>query len=621
MDKKLDEKPPRQKKRGLFVVTGWEIVANFTIMNRHDISRISFFATVGVMTAFTPLFLILFVFLGAPPSFGSTTNSMDETIVIHIQQALQDASSLPVASQDLPTAGLREEILRFYEMRDFAPAWLNEGRLSSQGIELLAALNRAPLDGLDTRGYYLSEIDQLLEAMNGFLAKYTSLDAYLGARLDLLMTHGFMAFATHLLSGRIDPQTLHDGEWKARPRKADVVQILQFSLENQRVGRALNDMIPPFEEYLKLRSALEHYRLIAELGGWPEIPSGPLLRPGDQDERVPLLRKRLWMTGDLSVPSLSDDLRFDRETAAALRRFQLRHGLAADRVLGPATLAELNRPAAERVRQLELNLERWRWLPKDLGSRHIRVNIADFRLQVVEDDMVVMSMPVVVGTAYRKTPVFSGHMTYLEFAPYWGVPETILTEDKLPRIRRNLQYLEKNYYEIIPWRGGPDARIDPKNINWQRVTARNFPGMLRQKPGPWNPLGQVKFMFPNEFDVYLHDTPDRHLFAKRQRTFSSGCIRIERAYDLAQYLLEDDPKWDCDRIYEALNAAAPLRVNLRRPLPVHLLYFTSWVDREGLVHFRKDHYERDAALDLALRQVEQTYSTAYTPDLNGLSNN
>ncbi|WP_305041654.1 L,D-transpeptidase family protein [Geoalkalibacter sp.] len=495
-----------------------------------------------------------------------------------------------------------DEVPTFYAQRDHAPAWFDAGALSPQAEPLLSELRAADQHGLNTQDYHLAAIAVLLAKVQGAAPQDLLADSLSAAQLDVLLTHAFLLHAARLTSGQVDPNRLFPGEWQVQLRKADGVAVLGAALASGQVGEALRGLSPPQSGYAKLREVLGDYRRIAEQGGWPEVPDGPTLRRGESDPRVPLLRERLWISGDLkALPEEQGDL-YDAETAAAVWRFQRRHGLSADRVVGPKTLAELNRPVEERIRQIELNLERYRWLPKDLGRRHIRVNIADFTLQVIEAEQVVMRMPVVVGTHVRKTPVFSGRMTYLEFAPYWGVPPTILAKDKLPRLRKDPGYFDANHYEILPWQGPPGARIHPDDIDWRRVTARSFPGLLRQRPGPWNPLGQVKFMFPNEFDIYLHDTPDRHLFRQAQRTFSSGCIRIQRPADLAQYLLEDDPQWDCERLHLALNASEPQRVMLRRPMPVHLLYFTAWVDAEGIVQFRRDLYERDAVLDLALRK-------------------
>ncbi len=302
-------------------------------------------------------------------------------------------------------------------------------------------------------------------------------------------------------------------------------------------------------------------------------------------------------TGDLEqIIIVTDD--YDQETRAAIQLFQTRHGLVDDGVIGPETLETLNVSVEDRIRQIELNLERWRWMPKSFGKRHIRVNVADFSLEVIEDGESVMRMPVIVGTQYRKTPVFSARMTYLEFAPYWTVPPTILREDKLPKIKRHPDYLEEKHFQIIS-RENRDVTIDPLDINWSAVEASSFPGLLRMDPGPWNPLGRVKFMFPNRFNVYLHDTNQSSLFDNNTRSFSSGCIRVKRPQMLAAYLLKQN--LGAERLRELLEATAPEQVSIK-PLTVHIQYWTAWVDRDGLVHFRPDVYFRDLDLEVALTE-------------------
>jgi murein L,D-transpeptidase YcbB/YkuD len=310
-----------------------------------------------------------------------------------------------------------------------------------------------------------------------------------------------------------------------------------------------------------------------------------------------LLRNLLLKTGDLELAVEADDT-YDPGTFGAVKIFQTRHGLQADGVIGSKTLAALNVTVEERIRQIELNLERWRWMPKSFGKRYILVNVAGFSLEVVEAGKLIMQMPVIVGTQYRKTPVFSAQMTYLEFAPYWTVPPTILREDKLPQIKSNLAYLEEKHFHIISRTDGQTI-INPLEIDWTKVHASNFPGWLRMDPGPWNPLGHVKFMFPNQFNIYLHDTNEAYLFDKNVRPFSSGCIRIERPLDLANYLLEKD--LGRERVQELFNATTPEQVPID-PLPVHIQYWTAWVDRDGRVNFRPDVYFRDLDLDVALTE-------------------
>jgi L,D-transpeptidase YcbB len=255
-----------------------------------------------------------------------------------------------------------------------------------------------------------------------------------------------------------------------------------------------------------------------------------------------------------------------------------------------------------RVRQIELNMERWRWLPQTLGERYVLVNIANFALDVVEHGQSVLAMRAVVGRPARQTPFFSADMTYLVLSPHWYVPPTIAIQDKLPLIRRNPAYVARQNFKLFRHGAGGMARVDPRSVDWSSVGARNFPYQLRQEPGPQNALGRVKFMLPNPHDVYLHDIPSRELFAKTERAFSSGCIRLEKPLELAQYLLRDDPRWSQQKILASIKRGTEQVVQLPISIPVHLLYWTAWVNEDGVVHFRKDIYERDKVLDEALQK-------------------
>lgn len=488
----------------------------------------------------------------------------------------------------------------FYRTRGYAPAWVDDHGLTVAGRQLLDLLRSADVEGLCPEEYHLAQIEPLVELEADYRRYGILFDPVYMARLDLLLTDAFLLYAAHLVEGRVDPTEVHEG-WRARPRRFDLARLLSHALIGDQVGPVLADLAPPHQGYLLLREELERYRRISALGGWPAIPAGPVLRAGDTDPRLPWLRLRLLAGGDLLEHDAAGGELFDKETATALVRFQHRHGLDGDGVLGPKTLAALNVPVEARIRQIELNLERWRWLPKDLGERHILVNIAGFQLTVVEGEQTVMTMPVVVGTAYRKTPVFSARVNHLVFAPYWNVPPTILREDKLPKIKADPGYVQRQHFEIVHGTEEQPTFLDPWKIPWRRVTAATFPGQLRQKPGPWNPLGRVKFMFPNAFDVYLHDTPEKHLFGRDARSFSSGCIRIQRPLDLARYLLKAQG-WGRNRILAAMARSTPLRVDLIRSIPVHVLYWTAWVDSEGILQFRDDIYLRDLDLDRALNR-------------------
>ena len=498
----------------------------------------------------------------------------------------------------------------FYRDRDFRPAWIGDLGLTPTAWELLDLIRSAGLEGLCPEDYHLLDIEPLVGLEKDYRPYGILFDPGYMARLDLLLTDAFFLYGSDLMDGRVDPEAIHEG-WHARPRPPDLSRLLREALSGRGVSPVLDSLVPPHEGYRRLRKVLEDYRRISALGGWQAIPAGPVLRPGARDWRLSLLKARLRLSGDLTETPAEPENFFDGETRAGLIRFQSRHGLSADGVLGPRTWAALNIPVEERIRQIEINLERWRWMRQNPGNRYLMVNIADFTLEVVEEGRSVMSMPVVVGTSYRKTPVFSARMTYLEFAPYWTVPSTILREDKLPLIKKDPGWLARHNYEIVPWSGETTEIIDPSVIDWKKVEARTFPGNLRMKPGPQNPLGRIKFMFPNRFAVYLHDTPERYLFARDIRSYSSGCIRVERPLDLAQYLLEKATEWDCDLILDALESDVPLTVNLPASWPVHIFYWTAWVDEEGALQFRDDFYLRDLDLELALiRSLERTKSEA-----------
>jgi len=330
------------------------------------------------------------------------------------------------------------------------------------------------------------------------------------------------------------------------------------------------------------------------------IPDG-FLRLGDRGGPVAALRERLRLEDDLGPADAADADLFDEPLEHAVTKFQRRHGLTADGVVSPATRAELNVRVERRVEQLELNLERWRWLPKDLGRRHIIVNIAAYELEVVEDEMVVLAMRVVVGRPFNRTPVLSDTMRYIVLNPYWHVPQSIAAAELLPKVRRDPTYLARYKVRVFP-NSGPDApEVDPTMVDWSAVTPSHFAFRLRQDPGPLNALGRVKFMFLNKFNVYLHDTPARPLFEESQRDFSHGCIRIQQPIELAAYLLRQDPRWSRDALVRALGDAVDQSVPLPEPMPIHLLYWTAWADGDGTIEFRRDIHGRDAPLLTALR--------------------
>jgi murein L,D-transpeptidase YcbB/YkuD len=290
---------------------------------------------------------------------------------------------------------------------------------------------------------------------------------------------------------------------------------------------------------------------------------------------------------------------YDHQLAEAVVRFQERHGLASDAAVGPETLDALNVPIERRIEQMVVNLERRRWMPDDRGARYVFVNLADFELKVVHEPRTVFDTRVVVGAPYHRTPVFSAAMTYVEINPYWNVPASIARNELLPKIKEDPSYLAPNGFELLSDWGDGAAAIDPWSIDWSRITRETFAYRLRQRPGDGNALGRIKFMFPNQFNVYLHDTPARHLFERTERSFSHGCIRIDRPEEFGAVVLAADG-WSRERLDAAIASGERMIVTLAQPLPVHIAYLTAWVNKDGTVNFRNDVYGRDAILADAL---------------------
>jgi murein L,D-transpeptidase YcbB/YkuD len=357
---------------------------------------------------------------------------------------------------------------------------------------------------------------------------------------------------------------------------------------------------PQQASYDRLRQALAVYRALLLRGDWPRVSGGRLLRKGSVSDRVAELKRRLDASGDIAVDVTNRTKIFDADLEEAVMSFQKRHGLKADGIVGLETLTALNVSLKRRIRQIELNMERLRWILGNVEQRSIVVNIANFELDVLENGKSVLSMKVVVGKPYRDTPVFTSKMTYLTINPSWNVPDSIARKEILKEIRKNPDYLARENIKVLKGWGSREEEIDPREIDWSRITPENLPYRFRQEPGPLNPLGRLKFMLPNKFDVYLHDTPARGLFSANVRAFSHGCTRIEKPLELAEYILRDDPAWTRERLLAAIEEGTEQEVKIPRPLNVHFLYLTAWVDERGILQFRDDIYGRDKLLDEAL---------------------
>ena len=504
-----------------------------------------------------------------------------------------------IVSAEKPPAylqGVRWKLVRqIYEDREYRPLWVGVRRVPERTKGLIAALCDAEREGLHPADYRLGELRRTVDRLHPSLSKQRP-EAF--AVLDLELTRRFLEYGADLLAGRLDPKAVASG-WYIRTRRSSIDSTLRAALQAQESNDVMAPLRPHQPEYADLVKALASYREILRQGGWPEVPGRSGLRRGDRGPRVAVLRRRLWITGDLEGSAKAKPV-YDRAVAKAVAHFQERHGIPSDGIAGAATLAALNVPVQVRIRQIQLNLERYRWLPTEFERRYIHVNIPDYELSAYDRGKPVLKMRVVVGDEYENaTPVFADSMTFVVFRPLWHVPQRILAREILPRIKKKRSYLIRHNLEVV------DAKreslvLNPRRINWSRVDTTKI--RVRQKGGsPTNPLGLVKFMFPNQFAVYLHDTPTRELFKRRKRTLSHGCVWVEKPVELANYVLAGQDDWGEKKIREAMETAHSTGeegsedgrpVMLERPVPVYILYLTAFV-RNGDLNFRRDPYGRD----------------------------
>lgn len=481
-----------------------------------------------------------------------------------------------------------------YEQRGYAPVWFGRPAVD----DLFRELNRGIAQGFHPGDFHLPLLFDLHDAAkNGGAAEI--------AAFDVVATDAAITLIHHVVYGKVDPEAL-DSNWNfARPViEHEPAVVLNEYLDGEGFAALMRRIDINNRQYGDLVDALARYRGIALDGGWPIVPDDTVLKPGMSDPAIAVLRQRLAAEGGLTqtgvVPVVQDGRDpaqvYDDLLAEDVRVFQSRHGLEADAIIGGRTFASLNRPVSERIDQLRLSLERGRWLMRELEDEFVLVNIAGARTFLARSDGTVWTTRSVTGSAYRQTPVFRDEIQYMEFNPTWTVPNSIFRKDKLEKIRKDLGYLARNNYDVV--RTSDRKPVSASSVNWNA----NNPGVtLVQRPGPNNALGAVKFMFPNKFAVYLHDTNDHSLFERNERNLSSGCVRLEQPFEFASLLMEGDPEWSQSKMQAILDSAKTTRIDLPKPMPVLLTYWTAWVER-AQVHFREDPYERDGPVLEALNR-------------------
>jgi murein L,D-transpeptidase YcbB/YkuD len=500
--------------------------------------------------------------------------------------SLRSAAAPTLLSHRVLTSGI---LIPMYEEAGFQPLWGDSAKVE----ELRSLVRDAEQHGMLPEDFFLYTLDRMPapEAMGG---------AGQRADYDLLMTEALLRYLYNRRFGKVNPESIDRNiNFRREVRPGEPVhRTILGMIDDGGLAAEIDALTMHGPWYRALQGALAELTGRAAAGGWGRVTEGPTLRPGDRGPRVAELRRRLAAApgSPATLDDGSDD--FDGLLEAAVRTFQQDHALDADGLVGPATQRALNVPIEHRIDQLRLSLERLRWVSEDVENQldFVAVNIAGFRIYLVEDGQLRWTTRAMVGKPYRQTPVFTGRMQYLEFNPTWTVPPGIHRNDTLPAIKRDVNYLAKSHMTVLTPSG---EVVDPLTVDWQSY-GRAAPFIFRQEPGPWNALGQVKFIFPNPHFVFLHDTNHRELFDRPSRAFSSGCIRVQDPLKLAELLLERENGWDRNRIDGVLASQQTRRVNLSTTLPVYLLYLTAAPDVDGSVLFLEDVYERDGRLLTAI---------------------
>jgi murein L,D-transpeptidase YcbB/YkuD len=493
------------------------------------------------------------------PRPAAASNTVNEAIA-HRVDAIRTSGAGRIGSDTIASTVVLPEM---YERRGFQLLWGNSGAVD----ELVRAIRDSEQDGLDASDFHLASIERRRAERSS--------DPQDVADLDCLLTDALVRLAYQSRFGKVDPEQL-DPDWNFTRslRGVDPAATLLEAIDSAALHTFVSGLTPSHPFYQRLKTALATYRGIAASGGWQAIASGTTLKPGMTDERVSALRRRLATSGDLAAHAAGGGEEYDDALVAAVKAFQDRHGLTADGVVGPGTLAALNVPVERRIDQIRATLERCRWVMNDLPERFVLVNVAAFRVYFAERGELTWSSRAVVGKTYTKTPIFRADMKYIVLNPTWTIPASIVRKEILPGIRRDPGYLSRKGF---------------KRVNGQFV----------QPAGPRNALGRIKLMFPNAHSVYLHDTPSKSFFNETSRTFSHGCVRVEKPVELAERVLAH-PAWSEAALERAIDTGGTRTITLENPVPVLILYWTAAVDPDGRVVFLPDVYGRDPAIIRAL---------------------
>lgn len=483
--------------------------------------------------------------------------------------------------------------MTFYKDREFRMAWFKEDKLVPQAEKMLGIVGKAYEEGLDPSKYNVVNFDSLFTVLKS-AKKNKEKRLAVQKNIDIALSATYFNWAADYYRGLMPRKEMHRADWDVKRNSMRLDLALQGVLGERATDMPYADFQPMHPEYAYLKEALAHYRSIEKEGGWPIIPAQPRLYPGVHADAVRSLCRRLraWKAS-AALDEAEKTATFTPSLQAILKEFQRDNGLTASGKIDSQTLQFLNRPVRDRIHQLIINMERWRWIPEKFSNEYLLVNIPEFRLRVFKDKKTQLSMNVIVGKEMHNTPIFNDMMEHVVLAPYWNIPPGILKNEVAPKVAANPGYLESMDMEVIDSSGKP---VDPSSINWSEVGSKPFNYTVRRRPGPKNDLGRVKFIFPNSRNIYLHDTPSTQLFSASQRSFSHGCVRVEKPIELAEYILKD-AGWSRERIMNQVDKHKELYVKMKHKLPVYLLYFTAAADSSGKVNFFQDIYDHDSKME------------------------
>lgn len=497
---------------------------------------------------------------------------------------------------ELPILATRELCLAtIYHETGGEPLWVSHDGPKKDAAIILHYLKNVSIHGLNSDDY---GVPRMLEI-------WSSHDSSELAELDTLITYNLVKYIHDISYGQLKPRKSNPALFAEAGRKDfNPVQAIEAVLSSNDLIEFFSSLPPQHHHYTLLTESLDKYRKMKAHGGWITVPDGKMIRPFKSDSRIAIIKQRLAQSGDLPKEQVDTEFFYDEKLQEVIRDFQSRHGLKPDSIIGPNTITALNISVEEKLDSIKLNLARWRWQSHDLGGKYILVNIAGYNLKAYRSQgtEVALDFAVIVGQEQHQTPVFSDRIKYVEINPFWTVTPSIAKDEDLPELQKDPNHLvDRNIRLFSSWQADA-VELDSTQIDWAEVTPNQMAAYrLRQDPGPWNALGKIKFVFPNRYSVYMHDTPAHNLFRHSQRSFSHGCIRVSKPYDLARYVLEDQTKPLSEKTLQKLYKGDERTIiRLSEPIPVHITYQTSWVDKDGTINFNRDVYLRDQELRKAL---------------------